>query len=74
VRNKVLQRVKEEKNILYTINVWKANWIGHKVRRNCLEQNVIKGKIEGRKEVMRRQGNRRNKLFDDPKKREDTEN
>jgi len=55
VRNEVLQRVKKEKNILYTINGWKANWIGHKLRRNCLEQNVVKGKIEGRLEVMGRQ-------------------
>jgi hypothetical protein len=51
----VLQRV-TEKNILYTINGWKANWIGRKVRRNCLLQNNIKGKIEERIEVMGRQG------------------
>jgi hypothetical protein len=65
VRN---ERVKEEKNILYAINGWKANWIGHMVRRYCLEQNVIIGKIESRREVMGRQGKRCNKLFDDHKK------
>jgi hypothetical protein len=58
--------------MLYTINGWKANWIGQKLRRNCLLQNVIKEKIEGRIEVMGRQGKRRKKLFDDLKKREDT--
>ena len=70
----MLQRVKEEKTILYTINGWKANWIGHKVRRNCLLENVFKRKIEGRRELMGRQEKRPNKLFDDFKKREDTGN
>ena len=49
VRNEeVLQRVKEERNILHTIQRWKANWIGHILRRNCLLKHVIDGKIEGR--------------------------
>jgi hypothetical protein len=48
VRNEeVLQRVKEEWNILHTINRRKANWIGHILRRNCLLKHFIKGKIEG---------------------------
>jgi hypothetical protein len=42
VRNEeVLHRVKEERNIVHTIKRRKANWIGHILRRNCLE-----GKIE----------------------------
>jgi hypothetical protein len=50
VRNEeVLQRVKEERNVLQTIR--RANWIGHIVRRNCLLKHVIEGKIEGRIEV-----------------------
>jgi hypothetical protein len=37
VRNEeVLHRVKEEKNIVHTINRRKANLIGHILRRNCL--------------------------------------
>jgi hypothetical protein len=43
----VLQRVKEERNILHNIKRRKANWIGHILRRNCLLQHVIEGKIEG---------------------------
>jgi hypothetical protein len=44
----VLHRVKEERNILLTIKIRKANWIGHILRRNCLLKHVIKGKLEGR--------------------------
>jgi hypothetical protein len=36
VRNEVLHRVKEERNILHTIKRRKANWIGHILRTNCL--------------------------------------
>ena len=48
VRNKeVLLRVKEQRNILHEISKWKANWLGHILRRNCLLQRVIEGKIGG---------------------------
>jgi hypothetical protein len=48
VRNEeVLLRVKEQRNILHEIRKWKANSIGHILRRNCLLQQVIKGKIKG---------------------------
>jgi hypothetical protein len=44
VRNEeVLHRVKEERNIVHTINRRKANWIGHILRRNCLLKHVIEG-------------------------------
>ena len=43
----VLLRVKEQRNILHEIIKRKANWIGHILRRNCLLQWVIEGKIEG---------------------------
>jgi hypothetical protein len=37
VRNEeVLYGVKEERNILYTVKLRKANWIGHSLHRNCL--------------------------------------
>jgi len=47
VRNEVLLRVKGQRNILHEISKRKANWIGHFLRRNCLLQQVIKGKIKG---------------------------
>ena len=37
VRNEeVLHRVKEERNILHTIKIRKANWIGHILYWSCL--------------------------------------
>ena len=52
VRNEeVLLRVKEQRNILHEISKRKANWIGHILRRNCLLQRVIEGKINGEIEV-----------------------
>ena len=48
VRNEeMLLRVKEQRNILREISKRKANWIGHILRRNCLLQRVIEGKIKG---------------------------
>jgi hypothetical protein len=69
VRNeKVLNRIKEEKNILYrTIKIGKTNWIGHILRRNCLLQHIIEGKIDGGVKVMGRQGRRDKQLLDDIK-------
>ena len=43
----VLLAVKEQRNILHEISKRKANWIGHILRRNCLRQQVIEGKIKG---------------------------
>ena len=51
VRNEVLLRVKEQRNILNEISKWKANWIGHILRRKCLLQQVIEGEIKGGIEV-----------------------
>ena len=47
----VLLRVYEQRNILHEIRKRKANWIGHILRRNCLLQQVIEGKIKGQIEV-----------------------
>jgi hypothetical protein len=69
VRNEVLLRVKEQRNILHEIRKRKANWICHILRRNCLLQRVIRGKIQGGIEVTGRQGRRRRKLLDDLKER-----
>ena len=70
VRNEeVLLRVNEQRNILHEIRKRKANWIGHILRRNCLLNQVIEGKIKGEMEVTRRQERRRKKLLDELKDR-----
>jgi hypothetical protein len=51
----VLHTVKEERNILHTLNRRKANCIGHILHRNCLLKHVIEGRLQGRIEVMGRQ-------------------
>jgi hypothetical protein len=68
VRNEeVLLRVQEQRNILHEISKRKANWIGHILRRNCLPQQVIEGKINGEIEMTGRRGRRRRNLLDDLK-------
>ena len=70
VRNeKVLLIVKEQRNILHEIRKRKANWIGHILRRNCLLQRVMEGKIKGGIEVRGRRGRRRRKLLEELKER-----
>jgi len=56
--------MKEKRNILHTMKSRKAYWIGHILRKNCLLKYVVKGKIEGRVEVMGRQGRRSKQLLD----------
>jgi hypothetical protein len=65
----VLLRVKEQRNILHEISKRKANRIGHILRRNCLLQGVIEGKVKGGIEVIGRRGRKRRKLLDDLKER-----
>jgi hypothetical protein len=70
VRNEeVIHRVKEERNILHTIKRRKANWIGNIFGRNCLLKHVIELKLEGRIEMMGRQGRRCKQLLDDLKEK-----
>ena len=45
------------------------DWIGHILRRNCLIQRFIEGKIKGGIEVTGRRGRRCKKLLDDLKER-----
>ena len=67
VRNeKVLHRVKEERNILRTTKRRKANWIGHVLRRKCLVKHIIEGNI-GAIQVTGRQGRKYQQLLDDLK-------
>jgi hypothetical protein len=63
-KGEVLLRVKEQRNILHEIRKRKANWFGHILRRNCLLQRVIEGKIKAGIEVTGRRGKRRRKLLD----------
>jgi len=65
VRNEVLHRVKEEKNILHAVKRRKANWIGHISCRNCLLIHVVEGKVKGRIETTERRGRGRTQLLDD---------
>ena len=56
-----------ERNILRTGKGRKANWIGQILLRNCLLKHAIKGKLEGRIEVVGRREWRRKQLLDDLK-------
>jgi hypothetical protein len=62
----VLLGVKEQRNILHEISKRRTDRIGHILRRNCLLQQVIEGKIKGGIEVT---GRRRRKLLDNLKER-----
>jgi hypothetical protein len=66
VRNEVLQRVKEERNIIQIIKGRKANGIGHILHRNCLLIH-IDGKIQQRKKGTGRRGRRRKQPLDEHK-------
>jgi hypothetical protein len=72
VKYEVLQRLKEERNILHKIKQRQTNCIGHILRRNCLLKHVTEEEIEGRIEVTGRRGRRRKQLLDDFKKRQHT--
>ena len=67
VRNEEgLRRGKEDRNVLHTIKRRKGNWISHMFRNGLLEQ-VVEGKVEGRREITGRRGRRRKQLQDDVK-------
>ena len=69
MKNKVLHRVRKERNILRTINRRKTNWICHNLCKKCLLKHAIEGKIQGRIEVKGRRGGRRKNLLDDFKEK-----
>jgi hypothetical protein len=52
----LLQRVKEERNILQAIKIRRVKWIGYILRRTCLLKHAIEGKVEERIEVKGRRG------------------
>jgi ribosomal 50S subunit-associated protein YjgA (DUF615 family) len=68
VKNEVLDRVKEVRNIVHTVKRRKARWIGHILRRNCLIKHAIAGKIGGWIEATGTQRRKRKQLLDDLKK------
>jgi hypothetical protein len=73
VRSKeVILRDKEQRNNLHKISKLKVNWIGHILRRNCLLQQVIEGKIQGGIEVTGRRGRRCRNYWMTLRKGEDT--
>jgi hypothetical protein len=43
LNREVLYEVKQERNIVQTVQRKEANWIGHILRRNCLLKHVIEG-------------------------------
>jgi hypothetical protein len=51
VRNEVLHRVREERNILQTIKRRKDNWIGHIMHGKCFLKHITKRNKEGRIKV-----------------------
>jgi hypothetical protein len=57
------------RNILNTVKIRKANWIGHILPRNCLLKHVIEGKLEERIEMTGRRGRKRKQLLDDLKEK-----
>jgi hypothetical protein len=75
VRNaEVLQRVKEERNVLQTVSRKKDNWICHTLHKNFRLKHPIKGKTEERTEVTERRGRRIKRLLDGLKKKEGSGN
>jgi ribosomal 50S subunit-associated protein YjgA (DUF615 family) len=63
----VLQRVKEERNIVHTTKRRKANWIGQILRRNCLLKHVIEENTKGRLKGTGRRGRKGKQLLNDLK-------
>jgi hypothetical protein len=68
-KEEVLQRVKEERNILQIRKKRKGNWIGHILCRNCFLKHVIEGKTDERLDIAVRRGRRCKQLLDDLKEK-----
>jgi len=65
VRNEeVLQRVKEDRNILHTVKRRNAKKTGHISCRNRPLKHIIEGSLEGRINVIGRRTRRRKQLLD----------
>jgi len=40
--------IESRRSVLHTIKMWKANWFGLILCRNCLLEHVMEGDVEGR--------------------------
>ncbi|KAI5751137.1 hypothetical protein M8J77_004668 [Diaphorina citri] len=50
VRNEeVLKRMGEKRTLMGAIRKRKTSWLGHILRRNCLQRRIMEGKIEGKR-------------------------
>jgi hypothetical protein len=67
MKNEVLHRGKDERNILRTIHRRNVNAVRHILCRDCLLKHVFEGRIEGIIEVTERWGIRCKQLLDDLK-------
>src|SRR3984885_9688321 len=56
----VLKQVNEKRSLMNTIRTRQKNWIGHVLRSNSLQRDIMEGKMEGRKG----RGRPRKKLLD----------
>ena len=65
LRNEVLRRIKQDRNILHTINRQNPNWIDNMLHRYCHLKYATEGKIEGRIEETALRGRRRKQLLDE---------
>ena len=56
----VLMMVEEERSLLDTIKIRQKNWVGHLLRGDSLQKEIIEGRLEGK----RCRGRPRQKLLD----------
>ena len=47
---------------MHSIKIWKANWIGHILHRNCFLKYIIEGQIGRSRKVAERRGRRLKQL------------
>jgi hypothetical protein len=57
-------KFKEGRNVHCAVKRRKIEWIGHTLRRSCFSKQVIKRKIEGRRDVTGRRRRRHKQLLD----------
>jgi len=65
----VLHTVKEDMNVLHTLQIRNASWIGHILHRNCLLTDIADRKRGRRVEVTEVWGRRRKQLLNDVKEK-----
>ena len=68
-KEEVLQRAKQEKNIVHIVQGKKDNQIGHIWFKDCVLKHVTEGKIEKVVDGTGKRGRRRKQLLDELKER-----